>query len=155
MKKALILVSLIFSFSVACAAIAPEFIVNDARKECRMYQPDATHTFPKGWRVIQNDHGRDFRSTIVDFQAYCSSLGYIVTEAGYGTLKPVFLITRIIFVLVFALGVFFNFRRFLTQGRKSYIKFFVSLLLLSFVLLSVYPYVLYLIEPCASPFFIC
>ena len=156
MKKVLFLITLLSAFIPAFAAIKPEFVVNDTLKKCAVWQPYVKYTLPEEWKVFGTDSIQNLSSSNQEFAAICSSLGYTYRQSiFYGTLKPVFLLTNTVFLATFLIGVFLLFKRFLSNQKRGYLKFIVGLVVLWFILTSMYPHVMYRIEPCASSFIPC
>ena len=135
------------------AALAPELIVNDAKKECQMYSPNAREELLSDWHY-SGIRFSDMRNNPPD--KYCNSLGYNFRQSEkVSSIKPVFKIVAIIFWIIF-IGLTYIYYIILLRIKKKYVIFSLCFLATALVLSGfIYPLVIYQISPCASGWAIC
>jgi hypothetical protein len=127
MKYITITIFLFLSVIIANAALAPSLVVNDNLKECHTYQPNSSTTLPSGWRYYNYDTS-NYEST---HKNKCEQIGYKYID-GYleGELLPVERNFRIIFYLVFSLGLIsFAVLYFKTKNKKIFIATIIFIII--------------------------
>jgi hypothetical protein len=135
------------------AAMAPGLVINDSSKICQMYSPNAREELLPGW------HNAGYGlSDLIDTGAkkVCDSLGYTLRDDQVvAKTKTILATVNIVFYIVFIIAAYILFRLLVSNNKKKYAKFCVSLIVLIIVLNFLHSYTIYQIEPCASGWSIC
>ena len=130
------------------ADMAPGLVINDSSKICQMYGPNAREELLPGWHYASYGLS-DLIGT--GAKKVCDSLGYTLRyDQTVAKTKTVFTTVNIVFYVVFIAAAYFLFRLLVSNNKKRYVIFCVSIIILIIALNFLHNYTIYQIEPCAS-----